>query len=115
MFDIAHHNALAIIEIDEDKAFLLAQREKGRQGSLVGVDLSLLKKEKAQSKKKEKHFVWIEKQHEEMTRLDRSVVLEASESSSSGEKMMDSEVKGAAKQRKINILTPSVLSSLDRT
>ena len=28
-FDIAHANALSMIEIPEDKAFLIAQREKG--------------------------------------------------------------------------------------
>lgn len=38
LFDIAHADALAIIKIDEDKQFLIAQRTKGRQGCMLGVD-----------------------------------------------------------------------------
>jgi len=38
LFDIAHQNALQIITIEDDKQFLVKQREKGRTGSLAGVD-----------------------------------------------------------------------------
>lgn len=36
LFDIAHANALDMITIDEDRAFLIAQREKGRRGYMAG-------------------------------------------------------------------------------
>ena len=38
LFDIAHQNALNMIKIVEDKQFLIKQREKGRPGSMLGVD-----------------------------------------------------------------------------
>ena len=48
LFDIAHNahdNALNIMTIREDKDFLIAQREKGRKGSMSSVDTTLQKKE----------------------------------------------------------------------
>jgi hypothetical protein len=41
LFDVAHANALTLIKIEEDRAFLLAQREKGRRGSMGSVDTIL--------------------------------------------------------------------------
>jgi len=35
-----------MIKIEEDKQFLLAQREEGRQGCMTGDDMSLTKMEK---------------------------------------------------------------------
>ncbi|KAK2705764.1 hypothetical protein QYM36_015958 [Artemia franciscana] len=46
LFDIAHADALNTMSIQEDKDFFLAQREKGRRGSMVGVDATLACKEK---------------------------------------------------------------------
>lgn len=45
LFDIAHANALENIKIDEDKTFLIRQREPGRPGCLAGVDKKLANKE----------------------------------------------------------------------
>jgi hypothetical protein len=45
LFDIAHADALQMIKIAEDRLFLLAHREKGHRGSMVGLDTSLAKKE----------------------------------------------------------------------
>lgn len=45
LFDIASCDALERISIEEDKAFLIAQRKPGRHGSMVGVDRGLTKKE----------------------------------------------------------------------
>ncbi|GBM34806.1 hypothetical protein AVEN_122210-1 [Araneus ventricosus] len=45
LFDIAHANALEIIKIEEDRKFLLSQREPGRRGCLMGVDMKLAKRE----------------------------------------------------------------------
>ncbi|XP_042230868.1 uncharacterized protein LOC121872269 [Homarus americanus] len=44
LFDIAHANALTMIKIEEDRQFLLAQRE-GRKGYLGRVDKELAAKE----------------------------------------------------------------------
>lgn len=45
LFHVSHSNALQIIKIDEDKKFLLAQREKGRKGCTIGIDRNLEKQE----------------------------------------------------------------------
>lgn len=49
LFDIAHQNALQMIRINEDKQFLLKQREKGRPGSMLGIDMKETNKEKRKS------------------------------------------------------------------
>jgi len=41
IFDIAHANALNTIKIEEDKQFLLKQRQKGRPGCMLGIDMRL--------------------------------------------------------------------------
>ena len=38
LFDVAHQNALQTMNIEEDKQFLIKQREKGWPGSMIGVD-----------------------------------------------------------------------------
>jgi hypothetical protein len=38
LFDVAATNALDVLKNEEDKAFLLAQREPGRRGQLGSVD-----------------------------------------------------------------------------
>ena len=45
LFDIAHLDALNIIKIQEDKDFLLAEREKGCRGCMGSVDMTLTSKE----------------------------------------------------------------------
>jgi hypothetical protein len=45
LFDIAHRDAMSIITIDEDREFLQAQREKGRRGTMGGVDRNLVRQE----------------------------------------------------------------------
>ena len=46
-FDVAHADALTKTSVlQEDKDFLLAQREKGRRGSMAGLDKKLAAKEK---------------------------------------------------------------------
>ena len=52
-FDVAHADALHLIKIQEDRDFLLAQREKGRRGSLGPVDLKLAKVEEWRCKRKQ--------------------------------------------------------------
>ena len=57
LFDIAHVDALKLITISEDREFLLAQREKGRRGTMAGLDTTLMKKEKRASQKRDKLVV----------------------------------------------------------
>ncbi|CAH0552503.1 unnamed protein product [Brassicogethes aeneus] len=54
LFDIAHADALTLIKIEEDRNFLIAQREKKRRGCIMGRDKVLhLKECKAEKRKKE--------------------------------------------------------------
>ena len=46
LFDIAHANALQLIKIEEDREFLIAQREKRRRGCLGSIDMKLTRQEK---------------------------------------------------------------------
>ena len=55
LFDVAHADALTNTSVLlEDKDFLLAQREKGRRGSMAGVDVVLAAREKRASQREEK-------------------------------------------------------------
>ena len=45
LFDIAHAEAMTRITIGEDRQFLIAQRKKGRRGTMAGIDLVLTAKE----------------------------------------------------------------------
>jgi len=46
LFDISHNNALIIMTVEEDKLFLIKQREKGRTGCMIGIDKNGEKLEK---------------------------------------------------------------------
>lgn len=54
LFDIAHANALQMIPAEEDRQFLLKQREKGRPGCMAGVDLKMYAQEKRSIERKDK-------------------------------------------------------------
>lgn len=56
LFDVAHQNALEMIRIEEDKKFLIKQREKGRPGSMLGIDRKLTGLEKRRSEREEKEY-----------------------------------------------------------
>lgn len=76
LFDIAHSNALDMIIIDEDKAFLVAQREKGRTGSMSSsVDNVLAKKERKQSERLAKEENRRLKSASEIELLNRNLML----------------------------------------
>lgn len=51
LFDIAQQDALALMKSEEDKAFLVKQRQKGRPGSMIGVDLKLSRTEEIKAQK----------------------------------------------------------------
>ena len=56
LFDIAHMDALSIITIQEDRDFLIAQREKGRRGCMSTVDRVLASKEVRANKETNKRY-----------------------------------------------------------
>lgn len=70
LFDIAAADALETMEIQEDKDFLLQQRQKGRPGSMVGIDQKLAEKEKRKSEREEKENNRKQKYLEQLTAPD---------------------------------------------
>lgn len=61
LFDVAHQNALEMMKLEEDKDFLIKQRQKGRPGAMSGIDLKLAR---AEERKLEKNRKRLEKQIE---------------------------------------------------
>lgn len=54
LFDIAARNALTSMKNEIDREFLIAQRKKGREGSLIGVDQKESEKEEKRGERKRK-------------------------------------------------------------
>lgn len=54
LFDIAAADALSTMRNEEDKEFLRKQRQKGRPGSMLGIDTKLSSKEERSKLRKEK-------------------------------------------------------------
>jgi hypothetical protein len=52
LFVMAHQDALTMIKIEDDRQFLLAQREKGRRGCMTGIDKIQTAKEQRAEKRK---------------------------------------------------------------
>lgn len=52
LFDITHRDALSLVIIEEDTLFLEAQRERGRRGTMGGIDGLLTLKEERVMKRK---------------------------------------------------------------
>ncbi len=121
MFDIAHADALTLIKIAEDREFLIAQREKGRRGSMGPVDTKLAKKEKSRQEKL-LQAENIKKLKQEQSRGNPNKE-QSSESSTSSEESSDNDSGNAAykppknvkRKRPSNIIGPELASALDRT
>lgn len=60
LFDIAHANVFDMMTIEEDKLFLISQRQKDRPGFMAGIDFEHAKKEKRREERKAK--AWARKQ-----------------------------------------------------
>lgn len=54
LFDIAAADALTLMKNEEDIEFLQKQRQKGRPGSMLGIDVNLSRKEDRSNLRKEK-------------------------------------------------------------
>ncbi|KAK2703242.1 hypothetical protein QYM36_018259 [Artemia franciscana] len=121
LFDIAHADALNTMSIQEDKDFLLAQREKGRRGSMVGVDETLACKEKRVSER-EQQTLKRRQQTENIQQIEASTAeLITSGSEISAAEDVDSEgaVGGSRTQKRKSgrkaVVTPELAVALDRT
>ncbi|KAK2702040.1 hypothetical protein QYM36_019351 [Artemia franciscana] len=121
LFDIAHADALNTMSIQEDKDFLLAQREKGRRGSMVGVDETLACKEKRVSER-EQQTLKRRQQTENIQQIEASTAeLTTSGSEISAAEDVDSEgaVGGSRTQKRKRgrkaVVTPELAAALDRT
>ena len=119
LFDIAHQDALKLIKIPEDRSFLIAQRERGRRGTMAGVDLLRARKEKCRIERKERTEKWIKKQKLEMSTFNQRDDEDSSEGTTDSElkptQSTEIEKEIVRKRGRKNVLTPDVLSALDRT
>lgn len=89
LFDIAHANALEMISVEEDRQFLIAQREPGRRGAMVSVDVSSKKKENRKRKREQQVRKRRERAAEDVHLLQSLAVLESSTSDSTTEEEED--------------------------
>lgn len=126
LFDVAHANALQMIRIQEDKDFLLAQREKGRPGKMGGVDKRLSKKEEMKERKKARMELFKAKESEfvsSITSISDTDSLSSDEESVHGEEdhiygpSTSSEGKkpneGVKKRGRKKLLNEKLATSLD--
>lgn len=65
LFDISHSDVLQLISIDEDRQFIIMQRQKGRPGCMAGVDMALAAREQRSHERREKEEMR-RKKHQEM-------------------------------------------------
>lgn len=71
LFDISHVDAMNLMHNEEDKGFLVKQRENGRPGSMLGVDKKLADKEERSRQRKEQEEARKLK-HAEASKLQQS-------------------------------------------
>ncbi|XP_050528083.1 uncharacterized protein LOC126898185 [Daktulosphaira vitifoliae] len=120
LFDIAHSDALNLIKVEVDKQFLLAQREKGRSGCMLGVDKFNEKCEMNQQNKNLNIIQRKRKAYDEMEVLDHVVNSELLYSSSNSSSECDEteeliEKPNLPQLRGIkNILTDKLAAAFDR-
>ncbi|KAE9523786.1 hypothetical protein AGLY_015846 [Aphis glycines] len=119
LFDIAHLNALQIIKIDEDKKFLLAQREKGRKGCMIGIDRKLEKQEMRKNQREIafQNYKNRSKKTQELSVPD-TVDLFSSESCSEEDiefKLETTNNPNKRKRGRQNIMNSEIVTALDRT
>ncbi|CAH0556961.1 unnamed protein product [Brassicogethes aeneus] len=122
LFDIAHASALKMIHFEEDRQFLLKQRQKGRPGCMAGVDINLNRREKRSWERKDKEESR-KKKHLEISQ--ETTVIEESESESDNDTIdpkmdldfdindYDDEAEGASKRGHRQWITQRLCAALD--
>lgn len=122
LFDIAHADALNIMKVEEDKQFLLAQREEGRRGLIGSVDKASLIKEAKLQKKRE----WLEKirerEAERINSLKTDLLSSSTATSTDSDTSISSEIVVAGpstakpperKRGRVKLVDSHLASSLD--
>ena len=126
LFDFAHAEALTTMTIDNDKQFLLLQRQKGRPGTMSGVENVLFGKEQRSKHRKQQTLSRQLRIEEEQSSHSASVIELESSASSSAEDDVDEytdtiSVSASSvwslKRRwgRKTIITPQLASALNRT
>src|SRR6218665_1751668 len=134
LFDIAHRDAVSLIKIEEDRLFLEAQREKGRRGTIAGVDRNLTLKKKRVMKRKTSAAKYAAKIKRAVVTPSDSVNIttkrpdnqegddydDGSSSDSSSLNLLSDPMEGPSTSKprvrgKVNLITPKVAAALDRT
>ena len=88
LLDVAHANALNMMTIEEDKQFLMAHCEKGRQGCMDGIDANLVKKQKKKQVDLLEHREGQQKADKEAEPSNIQIILEGSCSSATNDEDM---------------------------
>lgn len=118
LFDIASADALEKILIEEDRKFLLLQREKGRSGLMIGVDTVRLQREKRSLKRLEE-----EAERKNRTnaapalRTDVRMLTDISECNAGEPDLMDIDVpqpSASPSRTKVNFINKRITSALDK-
>lgn len=115
LFDIAHSDALELIKNDEDKKFLMLQRQKGRPGSMVGVDQKHKKKEERALKRTAVETARKKRTYEEMQQqfeTHLTAVPNTGDSTSSSDDDNDSENSSNIVQQIIPLAATSAAASV---
>lgn len=123
LFDIAHADAFERMKIEEDKLFLMKQREPGRPGCLGGVDKKLAEKEERSRQRRLEEEERIVRQRESLAVASTSTTnnLESLEDSDE-EQILNSELslpdvpchEQSSKRGRKNLITPKLVAALDR-
>lgn len=74
LFDIAHADAYKLAKSDDSKEFLIAQREDGRKGCLLGADMKLVEKEQRIAERKEKEEKRKRKYNQEQSKQGKILI-----------------------------------------
>lgn len=123
LFDIAHDNAMKMITIAEDRAFLQAQREKGRRGYIGGVHKKTVEKQEKKRKRDEEESWRIEAELRRKQNLSVVQLASSSSSNNSTENSSDEAEPGPSnplsrkksKSEKVKVISPDLVAALDRT
>jgi len=120
LFDVAHADAMTIITNEEDRLFLVAQREKGRRGCLGPVDTKLVKLEERRRKRQSEEESRRRKEAQRVEKEEETVELtctSSSEESSDNEtdKFSAGDGPRLRRKRQRNVVSLELASALDRT
>lgn len=128
LFDVAHADAMQAIKIEEDKAFLEAQRQKGRRGFMAGVDTVLAGAEERKQIREDARQTAVEKEKQRQTKSALTTVGDSECETSEGECVASNDEEAqpsssrcttgpSVKRRRasMNVVTPQLAAALDRT